>query len=51
MSLDQTIRKWKSEVEREMQRLIERGVPPWDAAEQAREIVSRRRVMGKVKRD
>lgn len=34
---------WGFEVDAEMVRLIEAGVPPYDAADQAREIVSKRR--------
>lgn len=36
-------RDWAREVDAESARLIERGVPPYDAIEQARRIVSRRR--------
>jgi len=35
--------EWNREVEAEMRDLIERGVPPWDAAGKARQNVSRRR--------
>ncbi len=34
---------WEIEVEHEAARLVKQGVPPWDAIEQARENVSRRR--------
>jgi hypothetical protein len=43
MSLDSVIRSWEIEVESEAERLINEGVPPYDAVEQARDIVSRRR--------
>jgi hypothetical protein len=34
---------WSREVDREAARLVEEGTPPYDAIEQARNIVSRRR--------
>lgn len=34
---------WSNEIDVEMVRLIESGVPPYDAAAEAREIVSKRR--------
>lgn len=37
------MRAWDIEVDAEMARLIEEGVPPFDAAGRARDIVSRRR--------
>lgn len=36
-------RKWNAEVDAEAARLVRKGVPPFDAIEKAREIVSRRR--------
>lgn len=42
-TVQQAIRKWDAEVDRETVRLIEAGVPPFDAVEQARKIVERRR--------
>ena len=35
--------KWNREVNEEIVRLIEQGVPPFDAADKARDNVSRRR--------
>ena len=40
---ERVIREWRNEVEDEMRRLIERGVPPFDAADRARKNVSSRR--------
>lgn len=42
-AVQRAVREWESEVAAEMVRLIESGVPPFDATGQAREIVSRRR--------
>ncbi len=39
----QVLREWDNEVETEMRRLIERGTPPYEAIDKARDIVSRRR--------
>lgn len=41
--LHEAIRKYTREVESETIKLIERGVPPYDAAEQAKRIVAVRR--------
>ena len=41
--LMEAIRDWNFEVEQEAARLIRCGIPPYDAMEQAREIVSKRR--------
>lgn len=41
--LQSEIRRFSVEVEVVAADLIKRGVPPWDAVEQARRIVSRRR--------
>ena len=40
---ERAIRDWNNEVEEEMQKLICRGVPPFDAVDQARKNVSNRR--------
>ena len=42
-ALQQAIREWDAEVDREAIRLIKAGVPPFDAVERARKIVERRR--------
>lgn len=42
-STQRVINNWTREVETEMCDLIERGVPPIDAAEQARKNVQKRR--------
>uniref|UniRef100_A0A6M3LLN5 Uncharacterized protein n=1 Tax=viral metagenome TaxID=1070528 RepID=A0A6M3LLN5_9ZZZZ len=39
----EVIQKWKNEVEDEAIKLIERGMPPWQATEKAVQIVSYRR--------
>ena len=41
--LKDAIRRWDNEVEDEAMRLIERGTPPYEAIQQARDIVSRKR--------
>jgi hypothetical protein len=41
--LRNAIADWDAEVETEAIRLIERGTPPYDAVERARNIVERRR--------
>lgn len=41
--LKDAIRKWDFEVEQEAIELIEAGVPPYDAIEKARQIISARR--------
>ncbi len=43
MSLQQATRDFVREVEAEAERLIKLGVPPWDAAIQARQRVEKRR--------
>ncbi len=43
MSLENAMREWKAEVSAEMERLIRLGVPPFDAAIQARQRVEKRR--------
>ncbi len=43
MSQKTEIRDWKAEVDSEMARLIRLGVPPYDAAIQARQRVSAKR--------
>lgn len=43
MSIQSAMSSWSAEVEREAERLIERGVPPWEAVDQARQIVAQRR--------
>lgn len=44
MSYQSAANDWKAEVEAEADRLIiQRGVPPWDAIQQARDIISNRR--------
>ena len=42
-ALKKVIREWESEVENETQRLVEQGMPPYDAMEQATKNVSARR--------
>ena len=42
-SLDNAIEEWEREVEAEAVKLIRRGVSPWDAIKQAREIIAGRR--------
>lgn len=42
-NIDYTIIKWKAEVEDVTIELIERGVPPYEAAQQATRIVTQRR--------
>ena len=44
----EVISKWKSEVEDEAIKLIEGGMPPWQATEKAVEIVSYRRRRGRA---
>lgn len=44
-SFDTARRHWDIEVDSVAAELVEQGVPPWDAAEQARRIVSQRRRM------
>lgn len=39
----EALAQWDREVDAEMVKLIERGVPPFDAASRARDIVSARR--------
>lgn len=46
----QTVKDWEKEVNAVMRELIEAGVPPWDAIDKARDIVSRRRRASKNKR-
>ncbi len=41
--LQQAIRDWNREVEREATELIEAGVPPFEAMEKAKQIISARR--------
>lgn len=41
--VDAAVAAWNDEVDTEMVRLIEQGVPPFDAAGMAREIVTSRR--------
>ena len=43
------ILKWESEVEEEAIKLIEDGMPPWQANEKAAQIVSYRRRRGRDK--
>lgn len=43
MSFKSAASSWSAEVEREAERLIDSGVPPWDAIVQARQIVAQRR--------
>ncbi len=43
MSVESAMREWKAEVDDEMERLIKLGVPPFDAAIQARQRVEKRR--------
>jgi len=45
----EVIRKWESEVEEETIKLIEDGMPPWQATEKAVQIVSYRRRRGRDK--
>ncbi len=42
-ALQQAIREWDAEVDRETIRLIKAGVPPYDAVVRARKIVEHRR--------
>jgi len=44
----EVISKWKSEVEEEMIKLIESGMPPYQANEKAVQIVSYRRRRGRA---
>ena len=43
--------EWNREVDAEMARLIERGVPPWKAATKAQETVQQRREQRADSRD
>lgn len=43
MDLQSAIRDWDSDVQSEAERLIRLGVPPYDAAVQARQRVDQRR--------
>ena len=43
LGIERATQEWGWEVDDEAQRLIERGTPPWTAAEQAVANVSRRR--------
>lgn len=45
IGLMDAIRDWNFEVEQEAERLIRRGVPPYDAIDQARNAVSKRRAV------
>jgi hypothetical protein len=41
--LKDAIKKWDADVEAEAVKLIQNGVPPYDAMERARNTISRRR--------
>lgn len=43
MSFEFESLSWRVEVEAEAERLIRRGVPPWDAVIQARQRISEKR--------
>lgn len=50
-ALHEATKRWSEEVEREMVKLIEQGVPPYQAAEKANKIVSDRRARATLKKD
>lgn len=43
MLMNRTVKSWEWEVESVMEQLVNGGIPPFDAAEKARDIVSARR--------
>ncbi len=49
MRLRDALREWDLEMEQETAKLIEQGLAPWAAAEQARKNVFRRRRCDRVK--
>jgi hypothetical protein len=51
IGLEQALRKWDNEVSRETTRQIERGVPPFEAAEQAVKVISTRRAAAARERE